>query len=721
MGNGITNCYPDEVGKFISITVLSRGSSRYALFDAFTRKRLGDIASDGIRLLSQVAGWLSERVAFSLSVRDLDRMMDLDHEPHATKTRLLTAGLLTERGDRISFAHEMFFHIFAAESVVRRAAGRSEDVLKALASSQHADRKAFIIGAIDDDPLRERVLEGLADPQSIADCIAGSCGPPAREWAEARCVALWECLREEARRVSFRVSERTLTKFAIEQATLRAWTVSERALFAVMSQRVSEGHFLDEILETTGVLDRRIAEEEGRLRDEAREHKVALRSGLFATAYVFRPEAMAGITHIFTNLHGRFSRTTSDAVEQAIQQISERKGLSSGQVYLLLMLSRGAEIATPLIMYGLKEHWPRAPYHLRLDLLEVAHTFPPANERERAEVIAAVESLPEPRHPFISSAIVEALQGLGALADSERDHIAVVREAVRECLADPEDADRCSVAYGLHSAQFDHPYCGAYCEVVSALPDNERKMLLTMAANGADGSGYFLASLLSDLAAFGDADVGDSIARWTALPPTDGTMPQNDIAVFVVAHIALAQLGCPLPNGRNEADGHAAEALVACGEILYWCNRVQLDETVKRNACEAALQVLIKHDRNAALGAIRHCEHALVDRLTGRPSSDLSEGSIVSSFPNEVVEICRRALSSPVSQVGYFQHYLEDERERDLTFAIGLMAQHGNSTDLRLLREYAKDLALGTSAISAVRTIEERLTGAGIPPVRDGR
>ena len=23
MGNGITNCYPDEVGKFISITVLS--------------------------------------------------------------------------------------------------------------------------------------------------------------------------------------------------------------------------------------------------------------------------------------------------------------------------------------------------------------------------------------------------------------------------------------------------------------------------------------------------------------------------------------------------------------------------------------------------------------------------------------------------------------------------------------------------------------------------
>ena len=266
---------------------LSRGSSRYALFDAFTRKRLDDTASDGIRLLSQVAGWLSERVAFSLSVRDLDRMMDLDREPHATATRLLTAGLLTQRGDKISFAHEMFFHAFVAENVVRRAAGRSAEVLTALASPQHADRKAFIIGAIDDDLLRDQVLEGLADAQSIAACIDGACGRAAREWAEARCVALGERLRAEALGVSFRVSEKALTNVAFEQATLTAWTALERALLAVISQQIREGHYLDEVLDTTGVLDRRIAEEEARLLDEARERKVALRSGLFATAYVF--------------------------------------------------------------------------------------------------------------------------------------------------------------------------------------------------------------------------------------------------------------------------------------------------------------------------------------------------------------------------------------------------------------------------------------------------
>ena len=694
---------------------LSRGGSRYALFDAFTRKRLGDMASDGIRLLSQVAGWLSERIAFSLSVRDLGRMMDLDREPHATKTRLLTAGLLTERGDRVSFAHEMFFHAFAAECVIRRAAGRSDEVLKALASPQHADGKAFIIGAIDDDSLRERVLEGLADPQALAACIAGACGRPAQEWAEARCTGLWERLRTEARGVRFRVSDHTLTKVAIDRSSLPAWTVSEHALFAMMSQRISEGHFLDEILETTGILDRRIAEEEARLRDEAREHKVALRSGLFATAYVFQSEAVAGITQIFTNMHGRFARTTSDAVARAIQQLSERNSLSFGQIYLLLMLSRGTATAAQLIMYALKTHWARAPYHLRLDLLEVAHTFPPANERERAELIAAVESLPEPRHVFLSSAIVEALQGLGALEDSEHDHITVVREAVREYLADPENATKCALAYGLYSAQFDHPYCGAYCEVIAHLPDFERKMLLTMAANGAANSSHFLAPLLVDLASFGDASVGDSLNRWTALPPTDGVCPQDDIAVFVVAHTALAQLGCPLPDRQSEADGHAAEALAACGAILYWCNRIQLDETTKRNACVVSLRVLSQRDRDAALGAIRHCEHAVVNGLARRPGSDSPGTSIVSDFPNEVAELCRRALSSPVSLVGYFRHYGEYDRQQDLTFAIGVMAQHGNSTDLGLLREYANDTVLGKSAIAAVRTIETRLTATGIP------
>ena len=687
---------------------LGRGSSRYALFDAFARKRLDDMASGGIRLLSQVAGWLSERVAFSMSVRDLDRLVDLDRESHVTATRVQTAGLLTQRGDRISFAHEMFFHAFAAENVVRRAAGRAAEVLTALASPQHADRRAFIIGAIDDDVLRDQVLEGLTDAQSIAACIGGECGQAAREWAEARCGVLWKRVRAEALGASFRISDQGWMNVAFDEATLTAWTASERAFLAVMSQRIVEEHYLDEVLDTTGVLDRRIAEERVRLRDEAREHKVALRSsGLFANAYVRQSDAVPGITQICTHLHVGFFRATSDGVALFIQRMLERGGLSPGQVYLILMLSRGTGIAAPLIVQALETHWQDAPYHLRLELLHAAQTCRRTNESDRSALIAAVEALPRPGHVFISSTIVEVLQCLGALEDSEREHIAVVREEVRECLADPEDANRWGVAWGHYSAQFDHPYSGAYCEVIAGLPEDERKTLLTMAAKGAGDTAFFLAPLLFDLASFGDSGVGDSIARWTSLPPADSFMPQEGVADFVIAHIALARLGCPLPHRRGEADGHSTEALAACGAILYWFNRVDLKETTKRHACDAALRVLVRHEHGAALDVLRHCEYALVEGVQLLPGPVPVERSIVNGFPGEAAEICRHALAGPASQVGYFRHYSEYDRRNNLTFAIDVLARHGKSTDLRLLRGYANDAALGTSAIAAVKAIEE--------------
>jgi hypothetical protein len=52
------------------------GTSRYGLFDAYVRERLGSAASDGIRALSRIAGMMTDRVSFGLSVRELDRLSD---------------------------------------------------------------------------------------------------------------------------------------------------------------------------------------------------------------------------------------------------------------------------------------------------------------------------------------------------------------------------------------------------------------------------------------------------------------------------------------------------------------------------------------------------------------------------------------------------------------------------------------------------------------------
>ena len=327
-------------------------------------------------------------------------------------------------------------------------------------------------------------------------------------------------------------------------------------------------------------------------------------------------------------------------------------------------------------------------------------------------MVATIEALPQSRNIFISTTIVEALQRLGALEDSEHGHIALVSQEIKECLSDPEDADHHSMAYGLYSAQFDHPYCGAYCEVIADLPEGDRKTLLTMAGRGVTDSAFFLVPLLFDLASFGDPGLGNSISRWTALPPKDTVMPGESIAALVITHIALARLGCPLPDRRDVADGHSAEALAACGNILYWCNRGDLDQTARRHACDAPLQVLLRHERGAALDVIRECEQALDRDMSKLIGPTPVERSIMNTFPIEATEICRHALSGSISQIGYFRHYSEYDRQQNLTLAINVLAQRGNSTDLRLLREYTDDPAFGTSAIAAVRTIEDRLANA---------
>ena len=201
---------------------------------------------------------------------------------------------------------------------------------------------------------------------------------------------------------------------------------------------------------------------------------------------------------------------------------------------------------------------------MQLKLLESAAEFFNSDEVDRAELIEAVEALSNNHDSRLSETILETLVSLGALNDSEREHQAVVRQEIQHCLAQPTESDSQAEAWGIYSAQFDHPYSGAYYEVVSNLTEHDRKTLLEMAAKGATEFWLWLSPLLIELAAFGDPNVGESIARWTALPPEDNRiMPKVD--VFVVAHIALARLRCPLPDCPSAAKTISAEALAACG------------------------------------------------------------------------------------------------------------------------------------------------------------
>ena len=698
------------------------GSSRYALFDAFVRGRLGRGASDGIRILSMVAAWLFDRFAFSLSIREFDRLMDESGVPADQRRLVLDKGLLASRGDRVSFPHEMFLDAFAAEAVVRRARGSPEHILQALAAPLHRTRKDLIIGAIDDDTILEVLLPRLEDSASIMACLQDRCGSHAKDWAEEHRRGLWPRVRREAADVRFRIAPEGQGNVEFDESRLMQWSPCDRAFLGALRGRIARGVDLERALDIVGILDRRIAEETVRLHGETGTGMARLRSSLFALSYVhprrsLRAPAMSVVCSNLANVvsKARMERDEGLPVARADGACRDLVGreLSQGQIYLFLTLCRRDRIPASFISRTIEAQWDRAPYHLRLSLMECAALrCDSEDEAERDRLVGLIEGLLPKTDAWFASIALETLQSLGALDDEAQQHRLVVRRNIEDCLAHPGGSQRQSEAWGIYTAQFDHPYSDAFCEELAALADRDRKTLFEMASKGAEGGEFWLGALLLDLAALGDPAVCGSIARWTGPPPQDNrTYPQGDMHAFVVAHIALARLGCSLPEPRAADEDPAVKALNACGAILYWSNREDLDEGARLRACKPELGVLSAGGKSAALDVLRECEDVSWDSLDLLPGSAQVVRSVTVRFPSEAAAISRDALRDPDSQVGYFRTWSRFDQQQMLAFAIRVLASYGNSSDRSLLRKFTSDEEHGLSAIAALKAIEARSSG----------
>jgi hypothetical protein len=702
-----------EIGRHIAAN-----ASRYAIFDSYFRRRLGINATAGIGALARIAGLLTDRISFSLTIRDLDRFCEQEGITTTLTRCLHEVALLATRGDRTSFGHELFLNAFAAEEVIRRAAGNTEDVLKALNSPRHAQRKILIVGAIDDESFLASVLSEIADAEVIEACVLGQCGAFARAWAERRCTEAINRMGAEAAQACFAIVDNAMFRIAPVKESLLRWSPQERAFLGAMAALVTQGRYLDPVLDAIATMDRRLTQENARLREIASVQKVALRSGMFANCYVW--SGVLAISVVCGLVHsGLASIQRSKPASGAIYERLVRSDLSFGQLYLLLSLNRGSLHEHPSIPALLPElirrNWRGAPYHLRLDLLEAAQFCGRAPESERLALIKVLEDLPPPEHPFLSTSFVEALQSLGALQDSEEEHVDVVRSDLRKLLVDQGTPQMQALAHSTWFAQFDHPYAGAYCEAISELSSGKKKTLLVMAAQGADDDGSFIGILLLELASFNDPVVGPIIARWTALPPTECFIPQDAIGNFGVAHIVLARLACALTANISSQTSNSAKALGSAGAALYWLNRCDLPRDDRRSEAAKALVPLLRHDEGVAANVLYELHRASFMSGEGffrLPGDEPVCVSIGEAFPDEVADICRHCLWDPDGQHGYFSNYFD--RHGVLSFAIAGLGAWGNSGDIALLRMWSHDDRHGRHAISLIKDLEGRAAAAAL-------
>lgn len=693
---------------------LSLRTSKYGLFDAYVRERLGSAASDGIRALSRIAGMMTDRISFGLSVRELDRLSDREGISGALLQTLQDANLLSRRGDRVSFSHEMFLNVFAAEAILRRAGDNHDGVVAALRLPQHLEMSPFVLGAIDDNSFRRRVLSHVSDGRVIAACFAGQCGSDAQDWVNSRCDDVLARVHQEIESVRFDLSDKFMWHVQAKPETVQVWSAQDRAILAVIPHELIAGRRLDEVLDLIGKMDVRLAEEHRRLVDQAREKKINLRTGLYAVSYSGAGMGEIGLARICAPIvSGHLYDGPKVAANANLPTRLSARTLSPGQVGLLIELHKYSDRDAPsvgtLLPDIIARVWRVGSHHLRLALMHAAMMSAHAlSGEERRALISAIETTCMVNGGFDAWGMIDALKALGALDDDQQGHVAGVKEEMKTVLAERDDPLMWQAANGLWNAQFDHPYDAAYWEAWSDLPDEERKSLLFMAAQGAEDFAMFTPSLIGEVASFADAAAAPILARWTALPSKNGVMTQDVVRTFEMAHAALARLRCPLADRSADASTAADHALLACGQILYWLNREDLPVEERKTNCAAPIALLQRHETGVAAAVVGEFVgpgHLFAESARRLPGAEPVVTSFGLFFPDEVATIYRAALEKPTIQSGYFEFFrINDVIEKGLVN----LGRFGKASDVPLLHAWSIHPGLGRLAVQAIREIEER-------------
>lgn len=686
---------------------LAEGASRFALFDLYVRRRLGAQASAGIETLSRVAGRLADRLTFSLSVRDFDRLQEEAGAQRDVGEALTRAGLLVQRGDRVSFCHELYLQAFQAESVVRRAGGCADVITRALNDPRFAAAGPLVIGAIDDGALVGAVLDQVTSGPLVVSCMSGVAGAAARLWAERRCETVFALGVQEVEAASFQLDPHQAMQTPAEPSTLRTWSPQERAVLNAVPEWVNGPAHLPDLLAAARRVDARLEVEHRRLALAARQYKIALRSALFAQVYAWPGFGLSPAFGVNASLR-RWRGSGEALVQVLVERVAD---LSLGEVHVLLELARHvsgvSRLMAPHLPALFDRYWTGAPYHLKLEMLEAAGSCWNAEDVHRRAVIETLEALHPVRHMMLTSQWFESMQQLGGFEDDEERQLEHLREQMPQILAQPNDPDEQFAAWTLYHSRFEHPLSAAYCRAYDELTPTMQAQILSMAAQVADIETFFAGSLIADLAAAGDPAQVAPIARWTVLPSSESMMPGDAVANFLLAHTALGRHGLELPT-QSAPPEPAARALLACGGALHAANRADLTAT-EREARIAAAWAELSASPGAALVALEDCCSGHQDEAINLlPRKGPKPNQILDGHHDLVLDFARAAFADPSILTTWFRPRFFTPGPV-LRFAASVLGAWGDHSDLERLRTMIGDPALADTALREIQRLEERL------------
>lgn len=682
---------------------LPAGASTFVLFDTVTRMRLGNFATAGIRALSGFAEELISQTAFSMSIREFDRFCDAASATDAVRYAVLESRLVSQRGDRISFSHEMFFYFFMAESVVRVACKDSERMKSILRSPRFHGSKALILGAVEDDSTLKDILEKTNDKGLLESCVRGECGDAARRAVKAKLDVLLAEMVAETSELRFLMNGEGWHSCSIETGNHRPTLSKFEVFLPAIGWLLMQGVHLEQIMTACRIMEGKIAEANRELYKEARAKKVPLRHETFSQAYVFNRKIALSQLVSFVHSGGlSFRHSPRSEFGEALKK-SWKEASTHSEFYVLLGITKftkHAPWAAPFVL-NLLERLQSLPYHLQLDTMDFCVHLRNVDDAVKAKMIAALEDSMDKLGVFLNSMIFDALKGLGGLEAEEENYRTVVFEEIESALSESgPQAD--TQAWNIFSRQFDHPYDCIYWEEINNLASAQKRQFLFKALKGASTEYVsFVNILIRQLADFGDSSVSEAIEPWLRLPAKKSVMPQDAVEVFFAAHEAMGILDLPLPTTVT-SPVDVDETMRACGELAYWACRLSDCELESSAHTLGARTTLLANSASASAGALWYSTSQML-------FSDGTRTHVVKSYPNTALAVCRDALANRESQKTYHEHGFINDLTRIVSFSIQVIGQFGDADDLQSLRSLCDEKELGHEALNAVQRIEDRV------------
>ncbi|MBX3429980.1 MAG: NERD domain-containing protein [Hyphomonadaceae bacterium] len=678
---------------------LERG--RYALFERFARLRLAEKAAEGVSLLANFAAMLIDQVTFSLSERAFEQLeLSIGRGVGAL---LQSAGFIERRAQRVSFVHELFLQAFGAESLVRWANQDAGLIALALSEPINIERRSMIIGAIDQADVVERVLAGSGDTSILAAAGSGECG---RLAADVTANLFEACFRKLEREIaSLRakiVWEEGRARIQFEG--LEPWSPIDRARLSAIAKLAARDDLLDRVLAISALLDTKLRSERQRLLVEARDAGLGgLRSAFFQSTYVM---ALAGEVGFEVLVSATPDWSTDRRVDTGMLAARlAADDLTDGQAYILLRIARtqwGDKHIARVLPALFDKLWRTAPYHLKLDLLGAAQFC----RSEDAEVTQAIvdainRHVSNAEHVFITTSAVDALRSLGALEEDGEAAREGIREELERLAANADDANLYPAAWGAYGSRFDHPYDWVYYEEWEALTPSLRSTLLRMAVQGAPEFSFFLNAGLTELAELRDVNDIDIFRMHARVPDQSNSIPQDAMKVFVVANMALGLLGQhdQSETGQDEVE----DILITVGGILRVARAPEITTEVQ-DALTALWTRLEAKDVGRVVGILADVSEAITQR-DETPRRVFGEPSLAVPISQPLLRMARRVLDEGIETHGYFEFR---DRKMGFLFAVQIVSQHGDLSDLTRLRRAAARPD-GQAALDVVRKFEQRL------------